>query len=89
MLICYIVFGILGIPYEIKTYTSDKSGADTSADVYIQLFGKDNQYTQQKSLCTKQERSGKFKKGQADVFVVEVSKLNGLGQLILCQWRGI
>ena len=40
--------------------------------MYVQLFGKDMQCTQQKSLCTKQERSGKFKKGQVDVFVVEV-----------------
>lgn len=72
--IFYFLFWISGIPYEIRTYTSDKSGADTSADVYVQLFGKDMQCTQQKSLCTKQERSGKFKKGQVDVFVVEVCR---------------
>ncbi|XP_078332217.1 lipoxygenase homology domain-containing protein 1-like isoform X5 [Crassostrea virginica] len=69
------------IPYEIKTYTSDKSGADTSADVYVQLFGKDMQCTQQKSLCTKQERSGKFKKGQVDVFVVELEDVGELTKL--------
>lgn len=72
--IFYFLFWISGIPYEIRTYTSDKSGADTSADVYVQLFGRDMQCTQQKSLCTKQERSGKFKKGQVDVFVVEVCR---------------
>lgn len=74
MKLFYFCIWISGIPYEIKTYTSDKSGADTSADVYVQLFGKDMQCTQQKSLCTKQERSGKFKRGQVDVFVVEVCK---------------
>lgn len=73
--IIFFCVWISGIPYEIKTYTSDKSGADTSADVYVQLFGKDMQCTQQKSLSTKQERSGKFKKGQVDVFVVEVCKI--------------
>lgn len=69
------------IPYEIKTYTSDKFGAGTSADVYVQLFGKDMQCTQQKSLSTKQERSGKFKKGQVDVFVVELEDVGDLTKL--------
>lgn len=89
--IFYFLFWISGIPYEIRTYTSDKSGADTSADVYVQLFGKDMQCTQQKSLCTKQERSGKFKKGQVDVFVVEVCRSRtSKGKItLLFDWNGL
>lgn len=60
------------IPYEVTTYTSDVRGSDTSADVYIVLYGKDAA-TQQKSLCTnKSERKKCFKRGQADKFVVEL-----------------
>ncbi|XP_076450682.1 LOW QUALITY PROTEIN: lipoxygenase homology domain-containing protein 1-like [Babylonia areolata] len=60
------------IPYEITTYTSDKSGASTDADVYVVLYGKDD-VTQQKSLChNKRERKDRFKKGSSDKFVVEL-----------------
>ena len=61
-----------GIPYEITTYTSDKSGASTDADVYVVLYGKDDS-TQKKSLChNKRERKEHFKKAAMDKFVVEV-----------------
>ncbi|KAL8614278.1 hypothetical protein ACOMHN_007616 [Nucella lapillus] len=60
------------IPYEITTFTTDKSGASTDADVYVVLYGKDDG-TQQKSLChNKRERKERFKKGAADKFVIEL-----------------
>ena len=66
-----------GIPYEITTYTSDKSGASTDADVYIVLYGKDD-VTQKKSLChNKRERKERFKKGAMDKFIVEVRLWSG------------
>ena len=61
-----------GKPYEIVTTTSDVSSAGTSANVYIQLYGKD-MCTQQKDLCiSKLERKDKFKRNQSDTFVLEV-----------------
>ncbi|XP_052229243.1 lipoxygenase homology domain-containing protein 1-like isoform X2 [Dreissena polymorpha] len=60
------------IPYEIRTFTSDKSSAGTSAHVYIQLYGKEI-CTQQKNLCSsKHERKDKFQRGQEDLFVLEL-----------------
>lgn len=59
------------IPYEVTTYTSDKSGASTSADVYIMIYGKE-ECTQKKSLCSERERKEKFKRNSVDKFVVEL-----------------
>ena len=62
----------IGTQYEVTTYTSDKSGASTDADVYIVLYGVEIS-TAQKSLCTtKAERKSSFKKGAMDKFVIEV-----------------
>ncbi|XP_048241483.1 lipoxygenase homology domain-containing protein 1-like isoform X2 [Haliotis rufescens] len=67
------------IPYEITTYTSDRSGAGTDADVFVVLYGKET-CTLQKPLCnTKRERKEKFNKGSADKFVIE---LEDVGQTI-------
>ncbi|KAL5006870.1 hypothetical protein ScPMuIL_015676 [Solemya velum] len=60
------------IPYEVKTQTGKVSSAGTSANVYIQLYGKDT-CTEKKSLCgSKRERKDKFKKGTEDLFIVEL-----------------
>ncbi|XP_033751254.1 lipoxygenase homology domain-containing protein 1-like isoform X2 [Pecten maximus] len=60
------------IPYELKVYTSDKSGAGTSAEVYIQLYGKELCTTQKQMCPTKRERSDKFKRGATDLFLLEM-----------------
>ena len=55
-------------------FTSDKSGADTSANPYIVLYG-DEVRTPQVDLCkNKAERKGKFKRGACDRFVLEVNE---------------
>ncbi|KAL3842214.1 hypothetical protein ACJMK2_020253, partial [Sinanodonta woodiana] len=60
------------VPYEIITHTSDISSAGTSANVYIQLYGKEVA-TQQKNLCiSKIERKDKFKRGAVDRFILEL-----------------
>ena len=65
-------FLILGIPYEVRTFTSDLRSAGTSANVYIQLYGRDI-VTDEKYLChSKLDRDDKFKRGAEDLFVVEV-----------------
>jgi hypothetical protein len=61
----------VGVPYEVKTYTADERGAGTSANVYVQLYGKEI-ITEEKPLCNKRERDGKFKRGKMDLFTVEV-----------------
>ena len=62
-----------GIPYEIRTFTSDLRSAGTSANVHIQLYGREI-CTQEKPLCvSKTERDDKFKRGAEDLFVVEVN----------------
>lgn len=61
------------MPYEIVVYTSDKRGADTSANPYIVIYG-DEIRTQQTELCkNKAERKDKFKRGAVDRFVLEVN----------------
>ena len=63
-----------GVPYEITTYTTDKSGAATSANVYIVLYGTET-VTSQKNLCSsKHERKSAFKRAGVDKFVVEVGE---------------
>ncbi|CAH1787210.1 unnamed protein product [Owenia fusiformis] len=60
------------IPYEITTYTSDRSGSSTDADVYIVIYGKD-QCSEKKSLCAnKKERKSSFERGAEDKFVIEL-----------------
>ena len=65
----------VGVPYEVKTYTADERGAGTSANVYIQLYGKEI-ITEEIPLCNKRDRDGKFKRGKMDLFTVEVRKLH-------------
>ena len=63
---------MLGTPYEVTTYTSNKGGASTDADVYIVLYGTET-CTKQTPLCTtKAERKSSFKKGAVNKFVIEV-----------------
>lgn len=82
-----IVTYFTGIPYEIVTHTSDVSSAGTSANVYIQLYGKEV-CTEQKDLCiSKLERKDKFKKKSVDTFVLEVSFLYDICKNI-CIWNG-
>ena len=65
-------FPLKGTPYEVTTYTSNKGGASTDADVYIVLYGTET-CTKQTPLCTtKAERKSSFKKGAVNKFVIEV-----------------
>jgi hypothetical protein len=64
------------VPYEIVVYTSDKRGADTSANPYIVIYGEEIR-TPQVELCkNKAERRDKFKRGSTDRFVLEVFGFN-------------
>ncbi len=61
----------LDVPYEIKVYTSKKSGAGTDANVFIEIYGQDKS-TGQVMLCGKTDRKGKFQTGSIDTFVLEL-----------------
>jgi hypothetical protein len=61
----------LDVPYQIKVYTSKKSGAGTDADVFIEIYGLDKS-TGQVMLCSKTDRKGKFQTGSIDTFVLDL-----------------
>lgn len=68
------ITSVTGIPYEVRTFTSDSRSAGTSANVFIQLYGREV-CTLEKPLCvSKLDREDKFKRGAEDMFVVEVGK---------------
>ena len=62
---------------QLKVTTSNKPSADTNADVYVQLYGKE-MCTQKKFFCSsKSERKKHFKKGQTGkyyMYLVRVVK---------------
>lgn len=69
------------INYEIIVYTSNKKGADTTANPYIVLYGRD-MYTRQVDLCkSKLERKGKFKQGSIDRFVHELEDIGKIEKI--------
>ncbi len=61
----------LDVPYEIKVYTSNISGAGTDANVFIEIYGIEKT-TGQVMLCSKTDRKGKFQQGSIDTFVPEL-----------------
>ncbi|KAK1803299.1 hypothetical protein P4O66_004083 [Electrophorus voltai] len=64
------------VPYEIKVFTSDVFAAGTDADVFVALYGQSGACTAQKSLCVnKRERRMYFKRGAADMFIVELEDI--------------
>lgn len=53
-------------------YTSDKRGADTSANPYIVIYGEEIKTQKTELAKNKAERKDKFKRGAVDRFVLEV-----------------
>ncbi|XP_035377622.1 lipoxygenase homology domain-containing protein 1-like [Electrophorus electricus] len=67
------------VPYEIKVFTSDVFAAGTDADVFVALYGQSGACTAQKSLCVnKRERRMYFKRGAADMFIVELEDIGDI-----------
>ncbi len=62
------------VPYEIKVYTSNISGAGTDANVHIEIYGQDKT-TGEVMLCGKTDRKGKFQTGSIDTFVLELEDI--------------
>ncbi len=61
-----------GIPYTIQVSTGDKANAETSAKVFVILYGgKNGEETSGKIWLPK----GRFLKGRTDIFNVEVGQM--------------
>ncbi|XP_063722696.1 lipoxygenase homology domain-containing protein 1-like isoform X2 [Symsagittifera roscoffensis] len=67
------------VPYEVVTETSDLKGAGTDSNIFLAVYGGDQQLMEmtggpdQHSLePNKQRRKHKFNKGQKDTFIVEM-----------------
>ncbi|RDD42008.1 Lipoxygenase homology domain-containing protein 1 [Trichoplax sp. H2] len=60
------------IPYEVTVYTTDKRGASTGANVYVVIYGEENQTEQASLEPDKKRRKQYFKNGAIDKFVLEL-----------------
>jgi hypothetical protein len=72
----HVFFSLLctaDVPYEITVYTSDISGAGTSANVFIVLYGIDSSTKEVVLADTNKKKKGTFNKGSVDQFVKEAS----------------
>ena len=68
--------------YHVYVYTGDKSGAGTDADVYIQLFG-DQDDTGTVNLKSSKTHKNKFERNQMDEFVVQAVDIGELQKIKL------
>ena len=68
------------MPYEIIVYTSDVTGAGTSAEVSMVICGVENSTEEFVLADTSKKKKEAFKRGKADMFVREVRPLTCLGR---------
>ena len=64
----------LDVPYEITVYTGDSSGAGTSANVFIVIYGAELNTGECVLAETKKKKKGCFERASTDQFVKEVKK---------------
>ncbi|XP_018651766.1 putative loxhd1 [Schistosoma mansoni] len=61
--------------YQIKTFTSDISGAETTSSVYIQLYGNDSLPSSIRRLHQNNDSEQRFQRNKIDTFYVELEEL--------------
>ncbi|CAH8570297.1 unnamed protein product [Schistosoma margrebowiei] len=61
--------------YQIKTFTSDISGAETTSSVYIQLYGNDGLPSSIRRLHQNNDSEQRFQRNKIDTFYVELEEL--------------
>ncbi|KAK4470570.1 hypothetical protein MN116_006112, partial [Schistosoma mekongi] len=61
------------ITYQIKTFTSDISGAETTSSVYIQLYGNDG--LSSSIRCLHDDGEHRFQRNKIDTFYMELEEL--------------
>ena len=68
--------------YHVYVYTGDKFGAGTDADVYIQLFGEEDD-TGTVNLKSSKTHKNKFERNKMDEFVVQAVDIGDLQKIKL------
>ncbi|CAH8592932.1 unnamed protein product [Heterobilharzia americana] len=63
------------ITYQIKTFTSDISGSETTASVYIQLYGNDGSSSTIRRLHKNNDGEQRFQRNKIDTFYIELEEL--------------
>ncbi|RTG90643.1 uncharacterized protein DC041_0002340 [Schistosoma bovis] len=61
--------------YQIKTFTSDISGAETTSSVYIQLYGNDGLPSSIRRLHQNNDSEHRFQRNKINTFYVELEEL--------------
>lgn len=67
------------VPYEVKVYTGDKSGAGTDANVFMILYGTNGDSGERE--LAKSDRTNKFERNKCDTFTVKAVDLGELLKL--------
>jgi hypothetical protein len=83
----------LDVPYEITVYTGDVSGAGTSANIFVVIYGAELNTGECVLAETKKKKKGCFERSSTDQFVKEVEntlfvtfdKLSFIPQMKFCQ----
>ncbi|XP_072045883.1 lipoxygenase homology domain-containing protein 1-like [Amphiura filiformis] len=68
--------------YHIYVTTSDKKGAGTDANVYIDIHGEEGE-TGQQFLKSSKTNTNKFERGEMDEFEIEAIKIGGIKKIII------
>lgn len=78
--VCFLPCTVL--TYTVEVYTGREPGAETQADVFIQLFGSRGD-TGKRVLYHSQNNDTKFQAGQMDVFKLEAVSLDDIEKVDL------
>ena len=67
------------MPYEVKVYTGNVSGAGTDANVFITIYGQNDDSGERE--LRKSDRRNKFEQNQVDTFIVKAIDLGDLAKI--------
>lgn len=74
------IFAAAMTTYNVYVYTGDKFGAGTDADVFVQLFGEEDD-TGHINLKSSKTHKNKFERNQMDEFVVQAVDIGEIQKL--------
>ena len=67
------------MPYEVKVFTGDKTGAGTDANVFLTIFGINGDSGERE--LRKSDNANKFERNQVDTFKVSAIELGELQKI--------
>ena len=79
--ISYHIFSVTR--YYIQVFTGFKEGAETTSNVYMNIFGQKADTGIRELVRSKNNKENKFKRGQMDVFEIEAVFLGKLQKVIV------